>query len=179
MTDYTAALSSVMTAFNGSSGEVTTALFQRLQELGPPGALAVDLFRAQKNSARAKVYRGRSYRGAAYDRKQWAMGNLAKRLTQESDSLGIRWGWKIDPDTKGYPWVLYVELPGQGQVSFHTAERGEGPDYSGEWDGVRGASDGRICQWIARVLCSTRAVEDQLPPEKILPDDSTKSCTTR
>ena len=34
-------------------------------------------------------------------------------------------------------WVLYVDLPNIGQVSFHSPERLAGPDYDGEWDGAR------------------------------------------
>jgi hypothetical protein len=45
-----------------------------------------------------------------------------------------------------HQWVLYVDLP-TGQVSFHTAARGVGPDYPGKWDGVRGTGAIRIIKW--------------------------------
>jgi hypothetical protein len=47
------------------------------------------------------------------------------------------WGWKEDPDPppNGAAWVLYFEAEGK-QVSFHTFERGDGPDFPGDWNGV-------------------------------------------
>ena len=56
-----------------------------------------------------------------------------------------RWGWKRDPKTPGYEWVLYVDLP-TGQCSFHSADRLNGPDYQGDWDGI-GMSQERICRY--------------------------------
>jgi hypothetical protein len=124
--------------YAGSDGALTTAYYIELQKRGAIGLVAVNLFRAQKCSGRAKVYRGRRYKDAAYDRKQWSMDNLAKILAAQADALGIRYGWKQDPKTlfgEKASWVLYVELPELGQVSFHSPARGEGPDYPGEFDG--------------------------------------------
>lgn len=50
-----------------------------------------------------------------------------------ASKYNFKWGWKPDPNTKGYPWVLYVDLP-NGQCSFHSADRLQGPDYLGEWN---------------------------------------------
>jgi hypothetical protein len=146
----------------GSDGSATMQLYKELEALGPAGIVALNLFRAYKNSARAKVYRGGirgkgSYSGMAYERKNWAMGNLCKVLTEHAAVLGIRWGWKMDPDmvAKDDPhiWVLYVDLPNNlGQVSFHTAARGEGPDYPGEWDGAKKVGDERIIKWVEMLL---------------------------
>ena len=63
-----------------------------LEVLGLAGVLAVKLFRAQKASERAKVYRGSRFKGAAYDRKQWSMDNLCAAPTS-ADELDIAWGW--------------------------------------------------------------------------------------
>lgn len=140
-------------AYFGSNGEATRALYDHLKALGPAGELAVDLMRACKNSERAKVYRGRSNKGAAYDTKQWAMANICRTLRDHP--LGIAWGWKVDPQmiARGDPHahVLYVDLP-TGQVSFHTDQRCDGPDYPGEWDGVRNAAADRVLQFIATLL---------------------------
>jgi hypothetical protein len=85
------------------------------------------------------------------------MGNLCKALADHGEATGIsRWGWEFDDRAKGYENVLYVELP-TGQVSFHSPARGAGPDYEGDWDGVKGASAGRIVQWCARLLCAKAA----------------------
>jgi hypothetical protein len=139
-----------------SDGEATKALYARLGELGPVGAVALNLFRAQKCSARAKVYRGGiagkgRYRDMAYDRKQWSMGNLVQVLGRHAAELGIRWGWKIDPEQSYHRWVLYVDLP-TGQVSFHSEQRGAGPDYPADWDGIRDVCAGRICDWCELLL---------------------------
>src|ERR1051326_7628212 len=109
--------------YNGSDGAATKALYARLELLGPVGLVALNLFRAQKCSERAKVYRGGvpgrgSFKAMAYERKQWSMGNLCKVLQEHAQGLQLRWGWKEDPGQEYYPWVLYVDLP-SGQVSFH------------------------------------------------------------
>jgi hypothetical protein len=138
-------LGNVLSVFEGSSGDATMALYGELRALGLAGAVAIELFRAQKSSSRAKVYRGGGFKGKAYDRKQWAMDNLSKALAE----LGsLPWGWKLDPAQAFHNWVLYVDLP-NGQVSFHTAMRGHGPDYPGEWDGVKNMSAARVCRFVA------------------------------
>lgn len=157
MTTETASIfADVVRTYQGSSGDATKALYDRLASCGPVGEIALNLFRAHKNSARAKVYRGGirgqgSYKGMAYDRKEWAIGNLAKMLDQHRASHGLKWGWAIDEAQEYHRHVLYVDLP-TGQVSFHTAQRGPGPDYPGTWDGVREVGAARICQWCAQLL---------------------------
>ena len=152
----TNAATRVMIVYMGSDGEATKALYADLERLGPIGVVATNLFRAQKNSARAKVYRGGlrgqgSFKDMAYGRKQWALDNLAQTLTQHAEVCGIQWGWGVDAKQDYHRHVLYVDLP-TGQVSFHTDRRGAGPDYPREWDGVRDASPTRVCNFVARVL---------------------------
>lgn len=119
----------------------------RLEKLGPAGVIALNLFRAQKCSTRAKGYRRRAHKNEAYDRKNWSMGLLCSVLQEHAQALGIQWGWKEDPKADYHKWVLYVNLPkfrahplgwytGEPgpQVSFHAFARGKGPDYPGEWD---------------------------------------------
>ena len=135
--------------YRGSDGEVTRAYYAQLVAKWRIGTIAMNLFRAQKCSSRAKVYRGGirgqgSYRSMAYDRKAYSLQELSKALLEASD-LGIRFGWAMDFDTPlgGRPsWVLYIDLP-NGQVSFHSPTRYGGPDYSGKWDGRR-SSEYRI-----------------------------------
>jgi hypothetical protein len=146
-----ATLVDVYRVYKGSDGDATLALYKRLEALGSPGVLAVNLFRAQKNSERAKAYRGRGYKGAAYDRKQWSIDNLCKVLAADAEPFGIAWGWGHDPKQPVHCWVLYVELP-TGQVSFHTEARGAGPDHAEPWDGVPGQGPDRICRWVTRLL---------------------------
>jgi hypothetical protein len=145
----------VLEIYQGSDGDATKALYERLTRIGPIGVIATNLFRAQKNSARAKVYRGGNkngrYRDQAYERKRWAMDNLAKVLIEHAETCSIRWGWGIDRDQTIHRTVLYIDLP-TGQVSFHTDTRGAGPDYAGEWDGRRGVSVERVCAFVGRVL---------------------------
>lgn len=144
--------------YAGSDGEVTKAFYRRLEQLGPIGVVATCLFRAQKCSARAKVYRGGirgrgSFKSMAYERKTWSMANLAMMLMEHSAELGITWGWKQDLNVvfDARPSrVLYVDLP-NGQVSFHAPTRGVGPTYSGEWCGEH-ASETRIVAFCDEVL---------------------------
>lgn len=153
-----AAIADVLRTYQGSDGEATKALYVRLETLGPVGVVAVNLFRACKASERAKVYRGgrRGYRGAAYDRKGWAIGNLCKVLGADAAGLGLTWGWGLDQKQPMHCHVLYVDLP-TGQVSFHSAYRGDGPDYPGTWDGLPGRSADRICRWVGRLLAAVPA----------------------
>jgi hypothetical protein len=120
--------------YAGSSGDLTKAYYAQLAERGAIGFVAMNLFRAQKCSARAKLYRGGGFKDAAYERKNWSMGLLAHALAENGASLGITFGWKQDPAQAYHNWVMYIDLP-PGQCSFHAATRGEGPDYAGEWDG--------------------------------------------
>jgi hypothetical protein len=151
----------VYAIYEGSDGEATKTLYAHLSTLGAEGAIAIDLFRAQKASARAKVYRGGvrgrgSYRSMAYDRKGWALSNLAGALARSAADVGIVWGWGVDQKETAHRHVLYVDLP-TGQVSFHSGERYGGPDYPGAWDGVRGVSADRIVRWVRRVLAGEAA----------------------
>lgn len=154
----TGTVTEVVRVFTGSDGKATQDLYARLARLGPAGVVAMNLLRAQKNSERAKVYRGGnsngSYKRQAYERKQWAMGQLCVELVAHAAGAGVTsWGWKVDPAAEGpYCWVLYVELPDRGQVSFHTDHRGQGPDYPGDWDRNVGASATRIMYFAADVL---------------------------
>jgi len=117
--------------FEQQDGEVTKAYYAAMNERGIPGQLAVALFRAQKRSTAAKRYRNKFSRDA-YDVKNWSLSEVC-RICSLAPSL-FEWGWKEDPKTRGFKWVLYVVLP-QGQVSFHSASRLNGPDFAGEWDG--------------------------------------------
>lgn len=140
--------------YTGSDGVVTRAYYRELAQLGPIGLVALNLFRAQKCSTRAKVYRGGirgrgSFRSMAYERKTWSMEQLVEILQKHANELHISWGWKIDPAVPfglRSSWVLYVDLPQQGQVSFHSPTRFSGPDYPGDWDHQR-ASEVRILQF--------------------------------
>lgn len=122
--------------FQQNNGDVTKHYYAELDAIGPIGQIATALFRAQKRSTAAKSYRGRRFKSAAYDVKTWSMGELCRLLKQHAGALGIRWGWKPDPNQALHSQVLYVELP-QGQVSFHSSDRCGCPDvdFAGEWDG--------------------------------------------
>lgn len=146
----------VMMIYRGSDGADTRALYADLVRVGGPyGNIAMNLFRAQKCSERAKKYRGGipgkgSYRQMAYDRKNWSLSELCKSLKESS----LRWGWKKDPRTARFSWVLYVDLP-PGQVSFHSEARYDGPDYPGDWDQQPRMSPQRIVSFCEKVLAGT------------------------
>ena len=132
--------------FHQQNGEVTKNYYAKMNSKGLPGQLAVALFRAQKRSTAAKKYRRGKFSHAAYDVKNWSLSEVCRILAvMQAFESAPRWGWKRDPKTSGYEWVLYVELP-TGQCSFHSPERLNGPDYGGEWDGI-GMSQERICRY--------------------------------
>jgi Putative quorum-sensing-regulated virulence factor len=145
--------------FAGSDGKATVALYEALRSRGPLGHISECLFRAQKMSSRAKINR-RRFRGQTYENKQSSMDQVSRMLARHGEALGFRYGWKEDPEVlfgERASWVLYVDIavPSLGilrQVSFHSPQRGEGPDYQGEWDGARGASEQRVIELAAYVL---------------------------
>ena len=146
----------VLRVYGGSDGSATKALYADLDELGAAGRIAVNLLRASKASERAKKYRGGmrgrgSYKGMAYQKKDWALNNLCEELTQSAGATGLGWGWGVDDKQDYHRHVLYVDLP-TGQASFHTGARGKGPAYDTAWDGVPGQTAGRICAFAARLL---------------------------
>lgn len=152
----------VEAVYNGSDGKITGQLYVELSMLGPMGELAVNLFRANKNSVRAKRYRGRSAKGAAYDTKQWAIEKIETILGKHAEALGIVWGWKEDARQARHNWVMYIELP-TGQVSFHAGSRGDGPDFSGEWCGEFASAD-RIIALAAHAIDGTTPAHIGPPP---------------
>ncbi len=143
--------------YAGSDGALTRRFYAALEKRGAAGIIALYLFRAQKCSRRAKKYGpyagagGRSYRDMAYERKGWSLKQLTEVLREHSAQLGIMWGWGRDELQSFNKWVLYVDLPQLGQVSFHSSERYEGTDYPGDWDGKR-ASEERIIKFCQRIF---------------------------
>ncbi len=75
--------------FHQNDGGITKAYYADLNGRGPLGEIAVALFRAQKRSSRAKDYRGRKYRNAAYDVKAWSMGELCRLLATHGEALAV------------------------------------------------------------------------------------------
>jgi hypothetical protein len=127
--------------FKQNDGEVTKAYYAELNARGPMGELAVALFRAQKRSTAAKKYRRGKFRHSAYDVKNWSLTEICRVLLE--NDFRFTWGWQNDPNTPGFSWVLYVDLP-NGQASFHSANPWKGPKYEGKWDGVHGGSETAI-----------------------------------
>lgn len=152
--------------YYGSDGAATRRYLRVLEQSVGHGRIAAQLFRAQKASARAKVYRTPrgstvSYRAAAYRRKEESLAILCLCLAGSN----MTWGWGEDRDNAVAPWVLYVELPGVGQVSFHAPHRGSGPDFAGKWDGAAGRSESRVVAFCEAVL-SERVVWPTAEPSK-------------
>jgi len=135
--------------YAGSDAEATKALYAELERRGAIGVIALNLLRACKASARAKVYRGGNshgrYKDQAYQKKEWSLRQLCEVLVALDDGKGcstpgcgfpdgkpcigcnrvvshgvVAWGWKEDPAQTFHRWVLYVHLL-VGQVSFHAA----------------------------------------------------------
>lgn len=142
--------------YEQSDASVTRRYYASLEACGPLGKLAAALMRTHKASFRAKLYRGKHfstgarYRDLAYRNKQEALHILVRTLEY---STGIVYGWGRDGMACAYVHVLYIDLPGQGQVSFHSPTRGNGPDYPGVWDGQH-ASQPRILAFCDAVLAN-------------------------
>lgn len=148
--------------FAQSSGDLTKSYYAEMNTKGPLGELAVALFRAQKRSSAAKKYRRGKFTHAAYDVKNWSLGEICRVIT--TYDLRFEWGWKRDPKTPGYEWVLYVDLP-TGQCSFHSSQRLHDKNYPGEWDG-EGMSQPRIlafCDMVYLGISVHEAKEIHLP----------------
>jgi hypothetical protein len=148
-------MTSLYEVFEGSDGAKTKALYEKLEAIGAVGKLALNLFRAQKCSSRAKVYHGGpqgggSFRAMAYDRKTYSIRQLNSILLQYGHELRIPWGWARDLNQPDVPYVLYIDLP-QGQVSFHSKERLSGPEYLKGWDGSRKSAE-RILAFCSTIL---------------------------
>jgi hypothetical protein len=145
-------MNEVHDCYYGSNGDRTKALYDRLKAIGPAGVVAVNLLRASKNSERAKQYKsGRSVR-AAYGSKDWALGELLGALNGHGADLGFVWGWGRDEKAVNFEDVLYIDIPGVGQVSHHLSYRGSGPDYPGQWDGAKGTGPERVIKFATAVL---------------------------
>jgi hypothetical protein len=149
--------------FKQNDGDVTKAYYADMNSRGPAGQLAVALFRAQKRSTAAKKYRGGKYRRAAYEVKNYSLSEVCRILTAYPD-LGLRWGWKDDPKTPGFTQVLYVNLP-QGQCSFHSSDRLNGPEYPDDWDGAHASTE--------RILAYCDAVANSEAPRPVAPAPQT------
>lgn len=158
----------ILEIYEGSDGEKTKRLYQELEQAGPIGLIAINLFRASKASARAKVYRGGNFKGRyrdqAYQKKQWSIDNLCSILSEHAAAFEICWGWKEDLAATYHVWVLYVDLP-NGQVSFHTKERCRGPDYPGVWDRAF-QSASRIVSFVDKIHRSYyAAITSEIPQD--------------
>ena len=144
-------LEEIEAVYHGRDADRTKALYARLQMFAPRGLVAVELLRVARNSEMAKGYKTRAGRAAAYDTKDWSIGELCRALRDNPDVIAS-WGWARDDRTTNFENVIYVDIPGAGQVSFHTSYRRDGPDYSGTWDGARGTAPVRICRWVEAIL---------------------------
>jgi hypothetical protein len=130
-------------AFNAKDGGVTVGYQNELISRGKAGQLAFGLFRAQKRSTRAKVYRGK-FRGNSYDGKNEALKFVDSLLLLSGSSLDSAvsdWGWKRDHRQAMHDQVLYVDLKDFGQCSFHSAQAMSGRHYRGNWDSSKASVD--------------------------------------
>jgi hypothetical protein len=160
------------TVFQGSDAVATKRYLRNLEEHGPIGVIASNLFRGQKASDRAKKYRGGvgggdsfiRYRDLAYERKGAALASLTSALLKHAYDLELGWGWGRDTKQAFNIWVIYVDLRREGQVSFHSPVRGEGPEYSKVWDGLHSSGE-RILRFCDRVMTMEMVREKQ---EKLL-----------
>lgn len=121
--------------FDGSDGAATREFYVNLERAGAIGIVAMNLFRAQKCSTRAKKYRGGlrgvgSFRSLAYEKKNWSIDNLALTLGKYGPDLGICFGWKQDPwqtvERRGVMGDLCRSTSRASVVPFSETVRGSG-----------------------------------------------------
>jgi len=159
--------------FRQNDGKVTTAYYIEMNAKGLLGQLSVALFRAQKRSIAAKTYRGRRFTRAAYEVKNWSISEIVRILClmdKTHDVSSLTWGWGYDAKAIHFEHVLYVTLP-TGQISFHSDERLEGPDYPGEWDGQKMSRE--------RILTFCDSIDDDTPAHYIQGVDTRQPCKPR
>lgn len=181
----------VAAIYSGSDAEATKALYAELERRGAIGVIALNLLRACKASARAKVYRGGNSHGRfkdqAYQKKEWSLRQLCDALVPLIDKskwcstpgcgfpdgkpcLGcgltvshgvVAWGWKEDPAQTFHRWVLYVDLL-VGQVSFHAAMPTPLASLNGGFPTYKGEWDGQR-QSAERIIQYAQCVLDGEP----------------
>lgn len=114
-------------------------LVRILRALGRPSdpgsrllALLRYLFRINAEAKQSRSHYSRAV--LRYGKKEHLLAE-ACRLAALQDRFV--WGWKEDPcpPANGAGWVLYFAADGR-QVSFHTFDRGQGPAFPGNWDGI-------------------------------------------
>lgn len=126
----------------------------------PYGRLLRALRDAQVASDRAKSRAADATRYSEYnDRSEYRWHNYhASRSARQRDyaeksqsiahacnaagEAGIVFGWapSLQEDV---PWIVYFDLP-TGQMSFHCNKRGQGPEYGGNWDGLKDEGTNRV-----------------------------------
>lgn len=136
--------------FQTTDGDEVIDYCTALCERGLIGGLAVCLFRTQNNSSRAK--RNHRSRSSRYENKNGQILTLCRFLERFAEGLAVDWGWREDDQQAYHRQVLYVDTP-EGQVSFHTADRLQGPDYEKPWCQKRPSED-RLLGLFAEILRS-------------------------
>lgn len=153
-------LDEIRSVYEARDANRTRDLYARLTVKPPRGIVAVNVLRAARNSEMAKGYKKGSSTAKAYATKDWSLDELCRTILATPGVIE-RWGWGRDEKAKGFEHVLYVELPGAGQISFHTSYRRDGcPDYPGEWDQVRGKTSLRVCRWVEAILADREVITE-------------------
>lgn len=110
------------------------------------GDKVAEIFRSALNledaNIIAKKYRGSTYSDHYYDEKEDLLVNLIGLCREGEDIL---YGYQYTDDDYAYiNAVMYFDLPGCEQISFHchleTAEAETLPKYPKEWDGQRNST---------------------------------------
>lgn len=129
---------------------VTVQYQDGLLKRGLCGQLAFGLFRAQKNSVKAKGYVRGVWRRGAYEVKNESIDYVDTLLQKHGEALKIKWGWKKDKECTNYEHVLYVDVFKFGQASFHASRPSSDKRYEGEWSGIKntGFVIANFCDWV-------------------------------
>jgi hypothetical protein len=135
----------------------TRWILRQLTACGPLGQVAAELVRIQKAGTQAGVYRGTAASGNSF--RELALRRKREHLLKLVGLLGSMrpapsWGWANDPLQPQARWVLCLDLP-TGQVSFHSSERFEGPDYTRRRESDVSPREHRILAFCDALLSGT------------------------
>jgi hypothetical protein len=107
---------------------------------------------AEDSNLTAKRYFGGDCGGYSY-----AEVNYFKKAAQIEALIGISksegWTFGVQPsDVRDTTHIIYFDLPGVGQLSWHYSPREPLPVYDGKWDGKSGSTLPKLEAAIAELL---------------------------
>lgn len=137
----------VKVSFAGMDLRNIKQLLTKLGKTDPIASAYRQLLEIEDVNVRAKEAYG-YYQEKIYKKKY----ELIMKLVQHCSQNGYVYGKQDAEDTPHIHYVIYFEIPGCKQISFHTNFEGMDdlivPDYEKEWDGIVNSTFGKLDQAI-------------------------------